>query len=53
MIAWLSALPRRHAQRMVMVVMAMGQRSHTENDTRTAKMSLSIGFCLATKTLAE
>jgi hypothetical protein len=25
---WLSDVPRRHAHRMVMMVMAMGQRSH-------------------------
>src|SRR5580700_6807264 len=48
-IAWLSAFPRRHAHRMVMVVTAMvqrsmGQRSHVSIDTRAAQMSLSIGF---------
>jgi len=29
MITWLSVLLRRHVHRMVMVVMEMGQRSHS------------------------
>ena len=39
---WLSVVPRRHAHRMVMMVMAMGQRSHREHDIRAVALSLSI-----------
>src|SRR5260370_42240782 len=41
---WLSVVPRRHAHRMVMMVMAMGQRSHREHDIRAVEMWLSI-YC--------
>src|ERR1700694_2662842 len=39
---WLSVVPRRHAHRMVMMVVAMGQRSHREHDNRVVEMWLSI-----------
>jgi len=39
---WLSVVPRRHAHRMVMMVMAMGQRSHREHDIRVVEIWLSI-----------
>jgi hypothetical protein len=39
---WLSVVPRRHAHRMVMMVMAMGQRSHREHDIRAVEIWLSI-----------
>src|ERR1700687_1499383 len=40
---WLSVVPRRHAHRMVMMVVAMGQRSHREHDIRAVEIWLSIG----------
>src|SRR5216684_2613518 len=36
--SWLSVVPRRHAHRMVMMVMAMGQRSHREHDIRAVAL---------------
>jgi hypothetical protein len=44
--SWLSVVPRRHAHRMVMMVMvmAMGQRSHREHDIRIVEIWLSIGW---------
>lgn len=44
MIAWLSVLPRRHARRVVMVMVAMSQWSHFKGDSRAAAMPLSIYF---------
>jgi hypothetical protein len=41
---WLSVVPRRHAHRMVMMVMAMGQRSHREHDIRAGALWLSIAW---------
>lgn len=46
MIAWLSVLPRRHARRVVMVMVAMSQWSHFKGDSRAAAMPLSIYFAL-------